>query len=160
LKKNEKRKNRIESESDSFLRMHQGDAKAAELQANNSPTLQNKMDSEGNLLESGILLHPLDDDDDDRVHVLPSIDNGTTDIKTNSINKSNAKDAPKDSTGGSGEDKNGKTRKDRFGTKISRGKKKHKVTFKDQVGKGRVAKVYFVESFKKYNVEQTSHTCS
>ena len=39
-----------------------------------------------------------------------------------------------------------------------RGKKKHKVTFKDQVGKGKVSKVFLVESYKKYNIENSNYT--
>ena len=55
MKKKEKRKNRIESESDSFLRMHQGDAKAAMLQSNDSPMKLNKVDSEGNVVNVKVL---------------------------------------------------------------------------------------------------------
>lgn len=36
--------------------------------------------------------------------------------------------------------------------------KKRKVTFKDQAGKGKIAKVYIVESYKKYNVETSNYT--
>lgn len=126
--------------------------------SSDSPQIYNKVDEEGNLLEKGILLKPADSQNEDKSSPKMSIDNEADNSKNLELNKSGSKEVPKDSTGGSGENKNGASRKDRYGTKISRGKKKHKVTFKDQVGKGRVAKVYYVESFKKYNVETTSNT--
>ncbi|CAI2378497.1 unnamed protein product [Moneuplotes crassus] len=46
-----------------------------------------------------------------------------------------------------------KARYDRYGTVIQRSKDRspHKVSFKDQVGEGKVATVIRVESYKKYN---------
>ena len=122
-----------------------------------SPEKRNKLDTQGNLVDGGILLKHISSQNEDASSAmpeegipgenLPPIKNGSTNV-------------PKDSTGGSEELKGYNGRKDRFGTKISRGKKKHRVTFKDQIGKGKVAKVYFVESFKKYNVETTNSTCT
>ena len=117
-----------------------------------SPNIKNHLDSQGNLLESGILLKPMPSAADDQSSNIRS-ENGEEDSKIRQNNKT----PPKDSTGGSGQQNLSKTRKDRFGNKISRGKKQ-KVTFKDQVGKGKVAKVFLVESYKKYNVESTNHT--
>ena len=146
------------SEADSFLRLNKDDSKDIMQMSSESPQVFNKVDEEGNLLEKGILLKPTDSQNGEKSSPKHSIDNELNNSKNLELSKSGSKEVPKDSTGGSGEGKNGKSRKDRFGTKISRGKKKHKVTFKDQVGKGRVAKVYYVESFKKYNVETTSNT--
>lgn len=121
-----------------------------------SPTnkFDNRMSSVGNLPDINLLpKFRTSLQADERLSELPSNDNERKDSEEQKING-----GPKDSTGGSGENKN-KVRKDRFGTRISRGQK-HKVTFKDQVGKGKVAKVYYVESYKKYNVETSTNTCS
>lgn len=123
-----------------------------DMPSSESPDAKNHMDSQGNLLDGGILLKPLAMGMDDLSSNVRS-DQEDDDLKTRKI----VKTPPKDSTGGSGQQNLLKTRKDRFGNKISRGKK-HKVTFKDQVGKGKVAKVFLVESYKKYNVESTNST--
>jgi hypothetical protein len=53
-------------------------------------------------------------------------------------------------------------RKDQMGNTIKHGSKRHKVTFVDQVQKKSIAEVFFVESYKKYNSDEsssTSHCC-
>jgi hypothetical protein len=160
IKKRDRRKlGREGSEADSFLRMNVEDLNTLNRQSMGSMSPEKRQNPEGqvNLLEHGILLHKNGSYNDDKSSaanqeelgldiVSPGVKNGSTNI-------------PKDSTGGSGEQKGFKGRKDRFGNKISRGRnKKHRVTFKDQIGKGKVAKVYMVESYKKYNVETTNST--
>ena len=120
--------------------------------------MRTKVDADGNLIENGILLKPTEDLPEEIDSALIPAEDNSKEVGPIGVAKQPAKDAPKDSTGGSGENKQAKGRRDMFGTKISRGKKKHKVTFKDQVGKGKVAKVYMVESYKKYNVETTTST--
>ena len=48
-------------------------------------------------------------------------------------------------------------RTDRNGNKIEKGVKSHRITFKDnlQEDEGKIADVYIVESYKKYNQENT-----
>lgn len=54
-------------------------------------------------------------------------------------------------------------RTDRNGTEIVKGDKKHVVSFADQIekDKSRLADVYLVESYKKYNSDNTygNHGC-
>ena len=157
MKKRERNKLRKEtSEADSYQKVRPEELSQQIMQMAESPLTKNHLDSKGNLLDGGILLKSTVKLEER----TPSFQLNDVDMKskTSDAQKSTGKEVPKDSTGGSGENKNSNIRKDRFGIKITRGKKKHKVTFRDQVGKGKVAKVHYVESFKKYNVETTNST--
>ncbi len=64
----------------------------------------------------------------------------------------------KDSKAGLGPTRQGQggdgkeARKDRFGTRIDKDKKKHRISFRDNVNAGRLADVHEVESYRQYNV--------
>jgi hypothetical protein len=126
------------------------------VQSTTNPDFKNKLDTQGNIVDGGILLKPSVFDGDGKLSLYKS-DGEDNDANNKLTNKSTSKDPPKDSTGGSGQQPQISLRKDRYGVKITRAKK-HKVTFKDQVGKGKVAKVYLVECYKKFNVESTNTT--
>lgn len=49
-------------------------------------------------------------------------------------------------------------RTDSSGTIIKKGSKRHKVSFADQVKKKPIAEVYYVESYKKYNSDESAQT--
>lgn len=159
-KRTEKKKNDT-TDVDSFLRSKMEDTPEQMIRSQGRSGTVLRDDSPANFNGSGTPLrkplsfNPLDD----RLSEIPSNENEVKDSKDSEEQKLTA-GGPKDSTGGSGQINQENGRKDRYGNKILRGKKKHKVTFKDQVGKGKVAKVHLVESYKKYNVESSTNTCS
>eukprot|EP00347_Sterkiella_histriomuscorum_P011316 403372917 len=52
------------------------------------------------------------------------------------------------------------TRRDQHGIQIKPGNKKYKVTFLDQVQKKSIAEIYIVESYKKYNADESNGASS
>ena len=73
---------------------------------------------------------------------------------------------PKESKGGQGpatqgSAAEGRGRRDRFGTRIEKEQKRHRITFRDNVNAGKLADVHEVESYRQYNVlvETTTTGC-
>ena len=131
-KRSEKKKNDT-TDVDSFLRSKVEDTPEQLSRSQNKSGLRDGADSPFNMNDSGVLLmKPLSNIPlEERLSEIP--DNELKDSKDSEEQKNTSQVAPKDSTGGSGQNNLENLRKDRFGNKIQRGKKKHKVTFKDQV---------------------------
>jgi hypothetical protein len=64
--------------------------------------------------------------------------------------------SPLNYTGSINNMKPNNTRKDYIGNQIRKGSKKHKVTFVDQAMKKPLTEVFLVESYKKYNSDDSS----
>lgn len=160
MKKRNEKKNDT-TDVDSFLRSKFEDTPEQMLKSQSRSKTVLRDDSPANLNDKELKLRkPLSfNPDNEGLPEIPLSKIEVKDSKDSNLQNLTAR-GPKDSTGGSGQNSQEGGRKDRYGNKILRGKKKHKVTFKDQVGKGKVAKVHFVESYKKYNVESTTNTCS
>ena len=161
IKKRSNKKN-ITTEADSFLRLKVEDIPDPLSRSPNKSGLRKGIDSPLTMNDSLVLLQkPIANSPiDEKLSEILSNNNELKDSNNTEEHKNTSQVLPKDSTGGSGQNNTENGRTDRFGVKIQKGRKKHKVTFKDQIGKGKVAKVHMVESYKKYNVESSTNTWS